>query len=295
MSQKLLAVVAIFIAALFWSSAGAVTKILFLSFDQFPLAFLRFLIAGLVILPFLYSRPIPSKKILLTKFMPVMVFSILNIFFFYLGIAKTTANASTIIYTTTPLFVSVIARKIFQEKFPIYKVMGLIIGFLGVLIVILLPLLENKAIITGDLSGNLILLAGAFSWAWYTIGSQKLNSQYSSITVTGVSIITSCLVFGGISFITPHRNFITPLFNSNNLLLLFYLAIFVTVITFLSFQWAIKHSSASLASMTNYVQPIFGMIINWIFLGEKLTVGFIVGSILAVGGVILATLGKERK
>ena len=48
MSSQTIALIAIVLASVFWATAGVVGKILLTTFDPFTLAFLRFLVAGLV-------------------------------------------------------------------------------------------------------------------------------------------------------------------------------------------------------------------------------------------------------
>ena len=73
------------------------------------------------------------------------------------------------------------------------------------------------------------------------------------------------------------------------MLIIIQLGIFVTVATYLLLQWAIKHSSAPTAALNQYLQPIFAVIFNFFFLGERVTTGFVFGSIIVFAGVFLAT------
>jgi drug/metabolite transporter (DMT)-like permease len=86
----------------------------------------------------------------------------------------------------------------------------------------------------------------------------------------------------------------TALSGINPYLLLYYGAA-VTVVTFLLHQWAIQHSSATTASLTNYLQPVFAFIYNTIFIGETITVEFLLGSLLVLFGVFIATSDKATE
>lgn len=291
MSSQTIALVAIVLASIFWASAGTVTKILLRTFDPFPLAFLRFLIASIAILPlFLKSKRLNLRQLII-DIAPIALFSAGNIFFFYLGLLRTTANAAAIIYTAEPIMIAWLSPILIGEQVSRKKIQGILLGCVGVLVILLLPALETGTTFTGDILGNILIIIAALSWAFYTIGSRRLIDQkhYSVISVTSITLFTSATIFFGLSLFFPHRDYLSPLIQATNLSLVIYLAILVTVVTLLSFQWAIKHSSATTASLTNYLQPVIGIGLNMLFLGEKLTFGFIIGSILVIAGVFLAT------
>jgi drug/metabolite transporter (DMT)-like permease len=67
------------------------------------------------------------------------------------------------------------------------------------------------------------------------------------------------------------------------------LAVIVTVGSFFLYHWSIKHSSAIMASLTNYLQPVFTVVLANLILREQITFGFIVGSTLVFCGLLITT------
>lgn len=178
-----------------------------------------------------------------------------------------------------------------DEKITSRKISGILLGFCGVFFITVLPFFEKQGIQTGDFLGNLLIVIASFTWAIYTVGSRHLTAKkgYSPITISAISIIFSAIIFFFITILTSKQNYIQPIFNFNNFLLIIHLALLVTVATYLLFQWAIKHSSATITSLNNYLQPVLAVWLNVIFLGEKLSLGFILGSLLVIFGVFIAT------
>ena len=76
---------------------------------------------------------------------------------------------------------------------------------------------------------------------------------------------------------------------------LIYSAIFITIITYFLFQWAIERVSAITASFKQYIETLFAIILNLILLGERLTYGLIVGGLLVLIGIAIATIGEIRR
>lgn len=291
MSSQTIALIAILLSSLFWSTANVVTKILLRDFDPFPLAFLRFAIASFILIPLaLHSNKLPIRAIL-KDMVPITLFSTGNIFFYYLGIGLTSANAAAIIYTIVPILSALFARYFIKEPFSVLKISGIIVGLIGEGIILVLPIIQKGEPISGDTRGNILILIASVSWAIYTVGSRRLLTarQYSPLLISTVSVAITAIAFGALTAMTPHRNFIAPLFSLTVLLLVLHLALFVTVATYILFQWAIKHSSAATASLNNYVTPVFAIALGVVFLNEQLTWGFILGTLFVILGVFLAT------
>lgn len=291
MSSSTIALISLIAASLLWSTAGVTTKILLQTFDPFPLAFLRFTIASLVLLPFFLIKSRPTLKNWYKELIPVAIMGTGNIIFFYLGLTRTTVNASIIIYTAQPLITAILASHLLAETITSRKIQGILVGLVGILVIVLLPLWERGEIVSGDLLGNLLIFIAVWCWSFYTVGSRYLINQkhYPVTTVTGGSILVSAAIFLLFTLFLPHRNFVAPLLQIQPLLLLIHLSLLVTVATLLLYQWAIKHSSATTASLTSYLQPVFGITLAIVILGEKITIGFVIGSLLVVLGVFLAT------
>lgn len=288
MSDRTKALLAIIAASLLWGTAGT-AKVLLQSFDPFTTAFFRFFVATLVILPFFLKERRQQRPSLL-PLVPLALLSTGNIAFFYWGLRTTTANAAAIIYTTVPLIVALVAPKLINEQVTPKKFAGIILGLIGALFIAVLPVVEHGQHLSGDLGGNLFVLVAVLCWSGYTIGSRHMLSskRTTPITMTAVSIFVSTVIFALLSIIQWKPMYLSAL-TSVNIVIIIQLGVFVTVATYLLLQWAIKHSSATTASLGHYLGPVFAVSFNILFLEERLTAGFVIGSIVVLTGVFLAT------
>lgn len=291
MSSQKIALITLIIASIFWSSGGVTAKTLLVTFDPIAVGAIRLTLASIIILPFfLYSTPILTKKLVL-DILPISLFSTGNFLFFLFGINKTTANASVIIYTITPIAVAILSYVLIGEKISKQKISGVLLGLVGVLTIILLPIVEKGHVIVGDVKGNLLIIGAMIMFSLYNVGTRYLiaNKSYSPITITSISLFISAIIFDLLLLFIPHTTILPSIFTPHHLLWALYFAIFVTVVPYVFHQWAIKHSSATTGALTTYIQPIFGFIINGILLGEIITGGFLFGSILVFSGTFIAT------
>ncbi|MBI5449377.1 DMT family transporter, partial [Candidatus Gottesmanbacteria bacterium] len=183
------------------------------------------------------------------------------------------------------------SRTLIQEHISQKKIAGILLGLTGILIILLLPLLDQRGVLVGDTLGNLLIIGAMIGFALFTVHSRYLidKKSYHPMTVTGFSLIASAGFFFVLILTIPHEPILPNLGIPSVAVLALYMAIFVTVLPYVLYQWTIKHSSATTASLTTYIQPVFAFLFNGILLGEIITPGFLVGSALVFSGVFLAT------
>src|SRR3990172_9314222 len=122
MSSRTIALIAIIVASLLWSTAGVTAKILLRVLEPFPLAFWRFTFAALIVIPLLMRQKQMKWKNMIKDVFPVALFGTANIIFFYFGLQKTTANSAAIIYTAGPLMTAILAKFLIREELTSKKV-----------------------------------------------------------------------------------------------------------------------------------------------------------------------------
>ncbi len=291
MSVQTKAIIAIVIASILWATAGIVAKNLLHYFDPFIITLFRSALGSLCILPFFFKQKrYPMNKILV-EVIPITLLSSVNFAFYYIGMQFTTVNASAVMYAATPLMVMIISALTIHEHISTKKIIGIIIGFVGVISIIVLPSLGKGDIGFGTPKGNLLLLIAVLGWSSYIVGSRYLTNvkKYSPIFVTSVSLFITAIVLSFVNLFVTHHSQMNSLIHPYVILNLLYLGFFVTFVTYVLFQWAVQHLSSTTASLTNYLQPIFAFYFSWIFLGERITTTFLLGSLLVLLGVFIAT------
>ncbi len=291
MSNYAKAIIAVIIASVFWGSAGIVAKVLLVHFDPFTIALLRAILASVFILPIFFRQKLPSFGSIIKDIVPISMLSAINIGIYYIGMQRTTVNASAVMYAATPLLVTIIATVTIHEQMSVKKIVGIIIGFIGVLSFLILPELGRGDVGFGTPVGNLILLVAILSWSGYIVGSRYLTNtkRYNPMLITSVSMFTSVVFLLIVNLFVPHHIETAAFTNFTIIANFLYLGLFVTVVTYVLFQWAIGQLSSTTASLTNYLQPIFAFFFAWIFLGERITPAFLFGSLLVLLGVFIVT------
>ena len=261
------------------------------------LAFWRWAVVVLILLPFTYSVLINNFKIIKKEFkklffLGAMGCGVCGAFPFLAGETTTVTNMG-IIYTSSPIFIILISAIFFNEKINFMKIIGLISCLIGVFVIIIkgdLNLLLNLNFTIGDLW----MLAAAIGWALYSIYLFYWKSElpiFQRFTLVAFFGAISLLPFYIIEEVIVQRTS----FNLQFFLWVVFAAISPGIIAFTLYTQAQKSLGASLTGFTLYVFTIYAAIYGFIFFDEKLETFHYIGTVLVFIGVYLAKKNYETK
>lgn len=300
MTTRSWAVLALLGSTLIWGLGPVVTKLGLFEIPPFSLAFFRNTLALLILLPFAFKGLKRVERSDVPRLLLIGLFgSGLNSIFFLSGLAKTSATSSAAIFATVPLINAIAASLILREKPTLIRILGVMVGFLGSILIALGPAFLGQEGISGDVLGNFLVMGAVFSWVIYIIGSKKLLEKYSPLTIITFSILSGVMLLLPLFFVELIND---PLWyldvSSTGLISIVYGGFFSGVLAFLLFQWGMLYTSAFEAGIVIYLQPPLTDIFAGPILTEKLSPVFLAGTVLILGGVFLATtyeLIKKRR
>jgi drug/metabolite transporter (DMT)-like permease len=160
-------------------------------------------------------------------------------------------------------------------------VAGLGIAFGGALLVIL-----GRGRVGHFEPVALLVLVAVLLNAVYFVFQKPLLARSSAIGFTTASTYVAMLGLLPFALRLPGKLPIISLAQACSLL---YLGSLPTIVGFLCWSWALARAPASRVSNLLYLLPVSGSAIAWIWLGELPTWPAIVGGLLALAGVVLAT------
>jgi drug/metabolite transporter (DMT)-like permease len=222
-----------------------------------PNVFIFFRAAGATLLFWLTSFFFPREKIdkkdyLLLAFCGLFGVAINQLFFFH-GLNLSSSINSGIIMTVNPILVVILSFFILKENITKLKVIGILLGGTGA---ILLTLAGGSG--KGDSTlGDFFLFINAFSYAIYLVIAKPLMKKYQPLTV-----ITYVFSFGVLFimlypptlsefFATKYESF-TPDITAK----IIYVIVGVTFFTYLLTMYGLKYLSPSISSSYIYLQPV---------------------------------------
>ncbi|KLU56382.1 multidrug DMT transporter [Paenibacillus sp. VT-400] len=264
------------LCCLLWGSAYPSIKLGYIAFNIMPediaskyvFAGYRFTLAGMLLL--LLSRIVRKQKLQLTKpqwtglIMLGILQTGLQYMFFYVGVANTTGVKGSIMNATTTFFSVVLAHFIYKnDKLSRNKIVGCLLGFVGVIIVNFhTDLLAFSFSFTGE--GFVIIAALVFSVT--ALYAKRLTATIDVLIITGVSLFVGGLVLTLLGLSLGGRVTHFTLESTSNLI---YLALLSSV-AFCLWNMLLKYNKVGRVSVYNFLIPVFGALLSALFLGETI-------------------------
>ncbi len=190
-------------------------------------------------------------------------------------------NISTVIQYTYPIFISIFAGILINEKITKNLIIASVTGWLGILIILNPSQLSSLNIELNNLS-VLIAFLGAISTSLAYITVKKLTLTEDVFIIIKYFPLISVVTLSPIVFL----NWVTP--NFNDLVWIIGIGFFTQAgQTFLTI--GIKKLQTSEAATINYLQVFFGSLWGILFFNELININFIMGSSLVLLGTIIST------
>ncbi len=276
MNNRIKAYILLLLSAAMWGSSFPVIKI-GLNSGFSPIGFLgfRLFLATLLIIPFIYKDII--LKSFIDKKMILLGFTNAGGFLFqYFGQKFTSSNTAAVVSNLLVIFVAILSFFILKEDMNLKKASGVVLSFVGLGI---LSELSFSSLSTSR--GVLIMLISPVMWAFFVILSKDISSGES------FKKYLFPIYFYTFLFVLPFAIAEGFSLSIKSFSLSLYLAIFCTIVPYLFFLYGLKYIKATTASIITSFQIFFSIIISFVFLGETLSMNFIIGLFLVFLSIYL--------
>jgi drug/metabolite transporter (DMT)-like permease len=191
----------------------------------------------------------------------------------------------SIIQSTTPFFVAICAYFLLGERqFTFAKIGGLVIGFLGIVVLFSDKPVTDLTSLT-VLAGFAILIPSVLN-GWGQVyarkhfkGKDQFGFMTAILLISGLETLPFSFL-GGTPWVNLTQDFV---------LSVFYLGIVASAIPFAIYFALLVRVDVVILSMVGYIIPVVAVTSGIVWLGERMSHPEIVGSILVLTGVVLAT------
>ena len=275
-----------------WASTYVGTAFVVEEIDPYTGTGFRFMTAGILLSLFVIITKGPRAL----KISKKQIINAIFIGFILIGLASPLLGVSAqhissgliaLLVAMTPIFIAIL-RFIFGDIPSLKTIFGIVVGFGGVIIVLVIPTVENILFIIICLISNVIMAIGSF---W----SQRIELPESPLTTAAIQTF-----FGGICAI------LIGIFRGEDTSTFFYASESETWIAFLyiSVMGAIAYSAyafllvntpISLVATHAFVNPIVALFLGNLLRNEKISTSIIVSGTVVVFGIALVVLGEKRK
>lgn len=212
---------------------------------------------------FVKSEPRITGKERLSLFL-LGALGIYGFMFFYLvGLSKTTPVSSSIFSSLQPIWVFLIAVFFFKERMGAMKVIGIALGLGGALLCILAQ--KSNDLASDALTGNLLCLCSSIVYAIYLVISKRLLKTAGVYTVLKYTF--SGAAFSGL-VVTSFTGFHAPVFDAPfhwvPLGLMIFMLIFPTVLSYLFIPIGLKYLKTTVVAIYGYLILVVATVVSLI-------------------------------
>ncbi len=207
----------------------------------------------------------------------------------YWGEQYIDSGLAAVLFAVMPFFVAILAHNAFEnERLTIIKIIGMLIGFGGILI-IFGDSLKIKG--SSEFLGMVCMVGASFSAAVGTIIMKKHIHNVNLLPILSVQIsigATVLLVLGfSLESISAYRIDIKTIGS------LLYLAVVGTSVAFSLYFYLLKKMEATKLSMIAFITPVVALILGVAFKSENFDAISLLGSALVVFGVFMVVEGSN--
>ena len=207
------------------------------------------------------------------------------------GFAHVSAGIGSLIIGTQPLLIALMGSLIASERLTLAALIGLPVGFLGVVLLVWQDLgVSGDA--QGFLLGSALIFLSGLAWAVYVVVSKPLIQKYGSFSISAMSLTLCSVVMVPMLARASTLDTLAAM-SVRSWLELGYIAILSTMVASISWNWAAARMTAAAAGAFLYLIPIIGVAAGALILGERLTSGMIMGGALILAGVAIAQFGDR--
>ena len=285
-------ILALIITNIIWGLAAPIFKLALTNIPPFTLAFIRFFVGSFLILPFVIKSWQKISWSLLGEICLGGLFSItINIAFFFLGIQRTQSINAPVIASSQPIFLYLFAILFLREK-PNKKVLlGIMVSFIGVLVILMSPFLINgKMLFTNELhafEGNIFLLIATLGSVGHTLIFKRILKKVNHLQATYISFL-----FGSFTFlplmINDLRTWSFTSLNINGWVGIIFGVFFCSTLAYVLFNYGISKIAAQEVGIFSYIDPVAAVLLAVPLLHEIPSLYFYLGSIFVFGGIFLS-------
>lgn len=296
MNQRTLALVAVFVATLIYGVTFTVAKEVMPIYIE-PFGFILLRVGGATIVFWLLGLFIKGKSIEKSDYKHLLIAAFLgvglNMLTFFKGLNYTTPISASVMMVTTPILVLIFASVFLKERLFLHKILGIIVGLIGAIILIVYGSSAN-GMAKNMMLGNFLVFINAASYAMYLVQVKKMIVKYHPI------IFVKWLYLFGLIFVFPFGFSELAAVQWHSMPVSIYLKVafvvlFTTCITYLCNLFALSKLKPTTISVFIYLQPVIASIYALIVGSDSLNTVKITATLLIFLGVFMVTKQVSHK
>ena len=255
----------------------------------------RFSLAGILVIIFgsiLQGRILKPLRTSIPKIVKISLLqTVLQYFFFYVGLAHTTGVKGSIVEASNVFLSILVSSLIFHmEKLDGKKIIGCMVGFAGV---VLINLSGSDVSMSFNLMGDGFVFLSAMAYAFSSVLIKKYSQTEDPVMLSGYQFLLGGMIMIAGAFAAGGRLTVITL---SGAILLLYMAL-ISAVAYTLWGILLKYNPVSKVSIFGFSNPVFGVILSALILGEGSAFGVtgVLALILVCAGICIVNWAKTEK
>ncbi|MEN2769026.1 DMT family transporter [Ornithinibacillus xuwenensis] len=283
----------ILIITIIWGYAWVLMKASLQFVGPFTFSALRFgtgTITLLVILVILKIKLPPKQYVKPLVVVGLLQTTIVFLFVMY-GLRFVDAGKSSIILYTMPIWSSLLAAKFLDEKLTPKKLIGLIVGMVGLVLIIGWDFFQAQSIDT--IIGELLIVIAAISWGASNVYYRLRLNHLPKLQVSAYQMFFGTI---GIVVAAMIMEWGQPInWNGQSIFYILFTGVLASALCFTIWFVILSKIDMVSATLSTLLVPVFGLSFSWLALSEAITPSILYGSFFIIVGITISQLtGRKR-
>lgn len=280
---------ALALAALFWSGNFVAGRALNEQIDPLTLNFARWSFALVLFLPFVWHEVRPSMPVVRREWRLILSLGATGIALFqtlvYLALRSTTATNALLVLSLAPIAILAAAAIVGTERPTRRQIAGTFVSLTGAAILIAHGDLAALRALQFN-AGDLWMIVAATVWAAYTILLRRRPPDLPQRLTLAASIVAALLVMAPFALVGLTAK-LGAVASASVAASIAYIAIFASIGAFLLWSYGVSRIGPTRAGQFIHLMPLFGTILAIVFLGEMPTYAQLGGGALVLCGIFV--------
>lgn len=284
------------LTSLFWSLNWVIGRAVVGKVPPIALAYWRWVLAVAVMLPFAWPEMRRAWPVIWRHRGVILLLSIIGTgfhnLFSYIGLNYTTATNGVMLNSAIPVMIVVLGALFFHQRVGLGEMAGVAISLVGVLAILCKGHPASLAAFRFNL-GDLIVLASMVLWALYTLMLKWRPA--------GIAPIAFLCVCGGLGVIAMTPVYLWDVARGSSISwswpvagALLYVGIFPSFIGYIFWNKGVEQVGPNVSGLFVHLMPVFGSVLSWLFLDERLAWYHLAGIALILSGIFLTTRASKQ-
>jgi drug/metabolite transporter (DMT)-like permease len=228
-------------------------------------------------------------RLLLISFIGMLGYFVFSVF----GFRYAPAGVGTLIMSTQPMIIAILASLVGSEKLSATTIFGLIVSFAGSALLVWGSGEGVSAAIGAEIIfGCALIFLGGVTWSVFVVFSKPLIQTYGALKISGLS--NALIALPMLPFVNGRTVTALTSLDQNGIFGLVFLTFIGASASIVTWNYAAATLRPSVLGSSLYIMPLVAVVAGWAMLNEAVTLNTIIAAAIILAGVAISQFKSKQ-